>query len=118
MEGLRGRWSRPTRQRAAHMTSCGRIEVPVLVVGAGPSGLCASILLSLHGVESLTVERHPGNSIYPRATGINVRSMDIFRSIGIADQIRRPSLNAEPGIAFSRVLTDADPRLPPSFRPH
>ncbi len=99
------------------MTSCGRIEVPVLVVGAGPSGLCASILLSLHGVESLTVERHPGTSIYPRATGINVRSMEIFRSIGIADQIRRASFNAEPGIAFSRVLTDAEPRVSPSFRP-
>src|SRR5467141_3568820 len=99
------------------MNSKGRIEVPVLVVGAGPAGLCASILLSLHGVESLTVERHPGTSIYPRATGINVRSMEIFRSIGVADQIRSVSFNAEPRIAFSRVLTDAEPRVSPSFRP-
>ncbi len=100
------------------MTCSRRIEVPVLIVGGGPSGLCASILLSLHGVESLTVERHPGTSIYPRATGINIRSMEIFRSIGVADQIRRASFSAEPRIAFSRVLTDAEPRVSPSFRPH
>src|SRR5260370_42219019 len=117
MPGLRGRLSRTRRQRDAYMTTYGRIEVPVLVVGAGPSGLCASILLSLHGVESLTVERHPGTSIYPRATGINVRSIEIFRSIGIADQIRRASFNAEPGIAFSMMLTDAEPRVSISFRP-
>ena len=98
------------------MTSKDRIEVPVLVVGAGPSGLCASILLSLHGVESLTVERHPGTSIYPRATGINIRSMEIFRSMGVADQVHSVSFKAEPRIAFSRVLTDAEPGVSPSFR--
>src|SRR5712691_10343861 len=99
------------------MTAPPLIEVPVLVVGAGPTGLSASLFLSHHGVESLTVERHPGTSIYPRATGINVRTMEIFRSIGIADQLRRASFNAEPGIAFSRVLTDTEPRVSRSFRP-
>lgn len=94
-----------------------RIEVPVLIVGAGTSGLCASILLSGHGVESLTVERHPGTSIYPRATGINVRSMEIFRSFGIQDEVRRASFMAEPRIAFSRALTDAEPHVSPSFHP-
>src|SRR5260370_17079660 len=43
--------------------------------------------------------------------------MEICRLIGIADQIRRASFNAQPGIAFSRVLTDAEPRVSPSFRP-
>src|SRR6266446_1372523 len=86
MARLRGRWSPPTRQRDPHMTSCGRIEVPVLVVGAGPSGLCASILLSLHGVESLTVERHPGTSIYPRADGINACIGD--RATGLVREVR------------------------------
>ncbi|HVS49851.1 MAG TPA: FAD-dependent monooxygenase, partial [Candidatus Dormibacteraeota bacterium] len=97
--------------------SNGRIEVPVLVVGAGPSGLCASILLSRHGIESLTVEKHPGTSIYPRATGINIRSMEILRSLGLQDEVRRTSFKAEPRIAFSRVLTDTEPRVSPSFHP-
>jgi putative polyketide hydroxylase len=95
----------------------GRIDVPVLIVGAGTSGLCASILLSGHGVESLTVERHPGTSIYPRATGINVRSMEIFRSLGLQGAISRASFEVEPRIAFSRVLIDPQPRVSPSFHP-
>src|ERR1700730_10358232 len=93
------------------------IEVPVLVVGGGPSGLCASMLLSRHGVESLTVERHPGTSIYPRATGVNIRTMEILRSLGLEDQVRRASFRAEPRIGFSRVLTDSESRVSPSFHP-
>ena len=93
------------------------IEVPVLIVGAGPAGLCASILLSQHGIESLTVEKHPGTSIYPRATGINVRSMEIFRSLGLQDEVSRASFKAEPRIAFSRALTDSEPNVSPTFRP-
>ena len=34
-----------------------RIEIPVLVVGAGPAGLVAAITLARHGVECLIVER-------------------------------------------------------------
>src|SRR6266849_8578581 len=117
MAGLRGRWSPPTRQRDAHMTSCGRIEVPGLVVGAGPSGLCTSILLSRHGVESLTIERHPGTSIYPRATGINIRTMEILRSLGLQEEVRRASFEAEPRIAFSSVLIEKEQRVSPSFQP-
>jgi putative polyketide hydroxylase len=98
------------------MSSSRAIDVPVLIVGAGPSGLCASILLSRHGVESLMVEKHPGTSIYPRATGINVRSMEIFRSLGLQDEVRRAAFKAEPRIAFSRVLVDTEPRVSPSFR--
>ena len=50
-------------------------EVPVLIVGGGPVGLTASFLLSLHGIRSLLVERHPGTSIVPKARGINARTM-------------------------------------------
>ena len=32
-------------------------EVPVLIVGGGPAGLTASLLLSRHGVESLLVDK-------------------------------------------------------------
>ena len=39
-------------------------HVPVLIVGGGPVGLTASILLSQHGIRSLLVERHPGTAIH------------------------------------------------------
>jgi putative polyketide hydroxylase len=100
------------------MTSPSTIEVPVLVVGAGPSGLSASILLSRHGIESLTVERHPGTSIYPRATGVNIRTMEIFRSLGLEERIRQASFQAAPRLARSRTLVDREAILFPSFRPN
>ena len=67
-------------------------EVDVLVVGGGPVGLTASILLSRFGVSSLLVERHPGTSIHPKARGINVRTMEIFRQCGVEDAVRAAGL--------------------------
>jgi 2-polyprenyl-6-methoxyphenol hydroxylase-like FAD-dependent oxidoreductase len=42
-------------------------EVPVLIVGGGPVGLTAPILLSREGVPSLLVERHPGKRLLQAA---------------------------------------------------
>ena len=64
------------------------IEVPVLVVGGGPVGLTASLLLSQHGVKSLLVERHPGTSVLPKARGINARTMELYRQAGVEASIR------------------------------
>lgn len=83
-------------------------EVPVFIAGAGPTGLCASLLLSRHGVDSLTVERHPGTSIFPRATGINVRSMEVLRSLGLEESVRRAAFTVTPSIGRSKTLVDPD----------
>ncbi len=71
------------------------IDVPVLIVGGGPVGLTASILLSQHGVRSLLVERHPGTAILPKARGINARSMEMYRQLGIEQAIRDAGLPTE-----------------------
>lgn len=73
----------------------GLIEVPVLIVGGGPVGLSASIMLSHFGVASLLVERHPGTSIHPKARGINARTMEIYRQWGVEDAIRAAGLPPE-----------------------
>src|SRR5439155_5581794 len=70
-------------------------EVEVLIVGGGPVGLAASILLSRFGISSLLVERHPGTSIHPKARGINVRTMEIFRQRGVEDAVRAAGLPPE-----------------------
>jgi putative polyketide hydroxylase len=59
----------------------------VLIVGGGPVGLSLSLLLSQLGIDNTLVERHPGTSIHPRARGLNVRTMEIFRSLGLASEI-------------------------------
>lgn len=67
-------------------------EVPVVIVGGGPVGLTASLLLSRLGIKSLLVERHPGTAIHPKARGINARTMEIFHQQGIEDDVRAAGL--------------------------
>ncbi|WP_031521061.1 FAD-dependent monooxygenase [Streptomyces sp. NRRL F-5123] len=63
------------------------VEVPVLIVGGGGSGLSASVFLSDHGVGHLLVERRADTSRLPKAHYINQRTMEIFRQHGLADDV-------------------------------
>jgi putative polyketide hydroxylase len=67
-------------------------EIPVLIVGGGPVGLTASILLSRAGVRSLMVERHAGTAVHPKSRGINARTMEIFHQCGVEGAIRAAGL--------------------------
>jgi 2-polyprenyl-6-methoxyphenol hydroxylase-like FAD-dependent oxidoreductase len=64
------------------------IDVPVLIVGGGPVGLTASIYLSHFGIRSLLVERHPGTAVLPKARALNARTMEMYRQIGLEEEIR------------------------------
>ncbi|GCE07734.1 FAD-dependent monooxygenase [Dictyobacter aurantiacus] len=64
-------------------------DFPVLIVGGGPAGLVTALLLAQSGVPSLLVERHTSTSIHPRARGLNLRTMEIFRSLGLEKQIQQ-----------------------------
>ncbi len=80
-------------------------EIPVLVVGAGPAGLATAIGLGRHGVTSLIVERHPGTSIFPKASGISTRTMEILRSWGLEEAIREHSQDVQPLMSIRPTLT-------------
>jgi 2,4-dichlorophenol 6-monooxygenase len=62
------------------------LEVPVLIVGAGPAGLALSVALARYGVEHLVVERHHGTAHTPRAHIINQRTVEILRHLGVSDR--------------------------------
>ena len=96
-------------------------ECPVLIVGGGPVGLTASILLSRLGVPSLLVERHPSTSIHPKARGINIRTMEIFRQCGVEDAVRAAGL-AQDRVRFiiwaeSLAGKELERRTPARMRP-
>jgi 2-polyprenyl-6-methoxyphenol hydroxylase-like FAD-dependent oxidoreductase len=63
-------------------------NVPVLIVGAGPVGLSAALFLSRWGVKPILVERHEKTSFVPRATGVHVRTLELFRVAGVEQALR------------------------------
>jgi putative polyketide hydroxylase len=67
-------------------------ETPVLVVGAGPVGLSAAILLARLGVPSLVVERHPSTTNHPKSRAVLTRTMEVLRSWGVEDALRAQAL--------------------------
>jgi hypothetical protein len=50
------------------------------------------MLLRLHGVDCLAVERHTGTAIHPRAGHFHLRTVEILRSAGLEDVVRRRSV--------------------------
>ncbi len=60
-----------------------RVVVPVLIVGAGPSGMLAALLLHRLGIETLLVERRGGVQRAPAAHAVNARTLEICRAAGV-----------------------------------
>src|SRR5437868_13250748 len=71
------------------------IEVPILVVGAGPVGLCASLLLARLGIRSLVIDRRDGPHRAPQAHVVNPRTLEICRAAGL-DMTRLRAAAARP----------------------
>ncbi len=63
----------------------GTCTAPVLVVGAGPTGLTAALLLAGHGVPTLVVDRHVEPHRLPRAVHLDDECVRILQRIGLAD---------------------------------
>ncbi|MEU4585913.1 FAD-dependent monooxygenase [Kitasatospora aureofaciens] len=63
------------------------VRVPVLIVGAGPAGLTASLALSRYGVAHLVVGKYPGTAHTPRAHLLNQRTGEILRDLGVEQQV-------------------------------
>lgn len=74
---------------------------PVVIVGGGPVGLTASCLLSTYDIPHVLYNQWPTTSIHPKATGINMRTMEVFRRLGIEKDIYK--IRAPP----DRVATTA-----------
>src|SRR4051812_15219981 len=66
-------------------------EIPVLIVGGSLVGLTTAMLLGHHGVESLSVERHSGTAIHPRAGHFQLRTTEMLRQMGLEDRVRTES---------------------------
>src|SRR5918993_642265 len=68
------------------------IDVPVVVVGGSMIGLATAMFLAQHGVEVLSIEKHHGTAIHPRAGYFQLRTNELMRVAGIEDRVRAASL--------------------------
>jgi 2-polyprenyl-6-methoxyphenol hydroxylase-like FAD-dependent oxidoreductase len=71
-------------------------DCDVLVVGAGPTGLCAALVLAQHGVRVRVVDRGAGPVEQSRAAILHTRTLEYFDRLGVADA----------AVARGRLITD------------
>jgi len=65
-------------------------DAPVVIVGAGPAGMCLAIDLAQAGVASTLLEARAADARFAARTNVtNSRSMEHFRRWGVAERLRR-----------------------------
>lgn len=72
-----------------------RLTASVLIVGGGPCGLMLANELGRRGVSAVLVDEKPGTAFNPQANATQARSMEHYRRLGFADEIRREGLPAD-----------------------
>ncbi len=105
------------------MTVTAEASVPVLVVGAGPTGITVATLLAQYGIRCLVLDRYASTYPQPRAVHLDDEVHRIIARLGVGAEfaaISRPAMGlrlldhdfrllAE----FRRDADDSRPRLPP-----
>ena len=88
----------------------------VLIAGGGPIGLVLARVLAYYDVPSILFERNNSTTDWPKMDITNTRSMELFRMIGLADQLRAQGVPAHfdldvlisTGMASKEILTKWD----------
>ena len=63
------------------------VETDVLIVGSGPAGGAAALSLATLGVPNIMITKYRWTANTPRAHITNQRAMEIFRDLGVEDQV-------------------------------
>ncbi|WP_053710713.1 bifunctional 3-(3-hydroxy-phenyl)propionate/3-hydroxycinnamic acid hydroxylase [Streptomyces sp. NRRL B-3648] len=82
---------------------------PVVIIGAGPVGVTAALLLARHGVPSLLLERHRDVYPLPRAVVVDDEARRILQGVGIEEEfaaLARPARGLRLLDARHRVIAE------------
>ena len=87
------------------------MNTPVLIVGAGPTGLTLAIDLGLRGIACILIEQKEAPQFLPKMERCNARTMEIYRRMGLAEKIRAAGLPRHCPMDVFIVLSLIEPPL-------
>ena len=76
-----------------------RTDVPVLIVGAGPTGLVLALWLTRLGVAVRIIDKTAEPGTTSRAVAVQARTLEFYRQVGLADAM------VEGGVEVRRAST-------------
>ena len=101
-------------------------KVDVLICGSGSAGLCAAVWLARYGVRCKIVDSRSGPLVMGQADGVQCRTVEVFDSFGIAEELLREAYHVleiafwssgeDGGIVRNSRSADTAPGL--SHHPH
>ncbi|MFM0114733.1 FAD-dependent monooxygenase [Paraburkholderia nemoris] len=67
-------------------------QTNVLVAGGGPVGMTLALILAKRGIRCTLVERNETTTAHPKMDITNARSMELFRGIDVASDLRKAAV--------------------------
>jgi 2-polyprenyl-6-methoxyphenol hydroxylase-like FAD-dependent oxidoreductase len=64
------------------------MSVPVLIAGGGPVGMTLALNLARYGIRSMVCERNEHTTRHPKMDLTNGRSMELYRRLGLTENLR------------------------------
>jgi phenol 2-monooxygenase len=101
-------------------------EVDVVICGSGSAGISAAVWLACYGIRCTVLEKRPGPMEIGQADGVQCRTVEIFDSLGIAEELLREAYHvlevafwsSNDGTGITRTSRTADTQPGLSYLPH
>ena len=90
-------------------------HTPVVIIGAGPTGLILANLLGVYGIETLLVERHAATVDEPRAVSIDDESLRAVQNAGALERVL-PDIVQGYGVHYHALTGDMFAQVLPTSR--